>query len=92
MNTHQTQTTVEAKQSILPMVGLKIGTEVITLSGIRPVETLRIGERIVTRTGAKPLVNVLATNGTFHLKFDGPEVVYLHEGQVHSDTGQPFAA
>ena len=73
--------------------GLKRGTEVMTLTGIRPVESLHEGDRIVTRTGACPLRGVIRTaNRGFKLMFDRPQVVYLENGQIHSDTCQPVAA
>ena len=73
--------------------GLECGTEVMTLKGIRRVENLKSGDRIVTRSGACSLraVRRTASNG-YALRFDTPQVVLLSEGQVHSETGQPFAA
>ncbi|KMW60452.1 hypothetical protein AIOL_000607 [Candidatus Rhodobacter oscarellae] len=74
-------------------LGLARGTEVMTLDGIRRVETLHEGDRIVTRTGARTLRGVSRRAAdSFCLDFDKPQVVFLAEGQVYSDSGLPFAA
>ena len=73
--------------------GLDSGTEVMTLKGIRPIESLVAGDRVITRSGACALRSVqrTAANG-YALRFDSTQVVLLSEGQVHSETGMPYAA
>jgi hypothetical protein len=74
-------------------MGLECGTEVMTLNGIRPIEALRAGDRIITRAGACSLRSLRRTAGDgYALQFDTPQVVLLGEGQVHSDTCEPFRA
>lgn len=72
--------------------GLYKGAQVITLDGIRPVESLRAGDRIVTRSGARVLRDLVKDRAHYRLSFDRPQIVLLSEGQVHSETGVPFAA
>ena len=74
-----------------PDIGLAPGTEIMTLTGIHPVETLRSGDRIITRAGACPLkaLNCI-TPDRYRLEFREPQVVYLENGQIYSDTSQPF--
>ena len=88
-----TTTTARATAPSMAAIGLVRGTEVMTLKGMRPVEGLAVGDRIITRSGACPLRSVqrTAANG-YALRFDAPQVVLLSEGQVHSETGLPYAA
>jgi hypothetical protein len=54
---------------------------------------LRAGDRIITRAGACSLRSLRRTAGDgYALQFDTPQVVLLGEGQVHSDTCEPFRA
>ncbi|MCP3969310.1 MAG: hypothetical protein GY717_03150 [Rhodobacteraceae bacterium] len=74
-------------------IGLARGTEVMTLTGIRPVESLSEGDRIITRAGACPLHGVVRlADERFKLMFNKPQVVFLENRQVNSETGLPFAA
>ena len=86
-------TTARATAPAMAAMGIMRGTEVMTLKGVRPVEGLSVGDRIITRSGACALraVRRTAANG-YALRFDTPQVVLLSEGQVHSETGLPFAA
>ena len=91
----QQQTLTVSAQAVakLPSQGLQRGTEVMTLAGIRPVESLHKGDRIVTRTGARQLKSVeRASSESFQLVFERPQIVFLAKGQVHGETGEPFAA
>ena len=83
----------QAKPMVPLATGLALGTKVMTMTGVRPVEKLVEGDRIVTRTGASVLRRLMRTRGRgFRLIFDAPQVVFLGEGQVHGETGLPFAA
>jgi len=85
--------TAQPTPSALLVAGLEPGTEVMTLNGCGPVENLVEGDRIVTRTGACPLRGLIRTAAQgFILVFDTPQVVYLADGQVDSETGLPFSA
>ncbi|MEM7440813.1 MAG: hypothetical protein AAF393_14525 [Pseudomonadota bacterium] len=87
MFTAQDQTTASTIQS-----GIHAGTQILTLMGARAIETLVPGDRIITRKGAAPLRGLEKARGGFALRFDVPQVVLMESGQVHSETGLPFAA
>jgi predicted enzyme related to lactoylglutathione lyase len=72
--------------------GLPRATEVLTLAGVRHVEALRPGDRVITRGGAQILRGLTHLPGGYRLHFETPQVVLLSDGQVHSDSGEGFAA
>lgn len=86
-------TTTPAKTAAATPLGIKAGTMVLTLKGACAVDMLAIGDRVITRSGACVLRDILtASDGGFILCFDTPQVILLDDGQLHSDTGLPFAA
>lgn len=86
-------TDISAEYTAAQPIGLEPGTQVLTLKGARAVETLCVGDRVITRKGAASLRALMdAPTGGYALCFDAPQVVLLAEGQIHSDTGLPFAA
>ena len=90
--TRVTSRMIEPTPAAIAAMGFERGTEVMTLAGVRPIEALHEGDRVITRAGATPLRGVMRTANGYSLEFDTPQVVFLSEGQVHSDTGLPFAA
>ncbi len=74
-----------------PIAGLNSGTRVFTLEGPVVVEALQPGDRIVTRSGALALraLSCVAPS-MYRMEFDAPEVVYLEDSQIRSDTCTPY--
>ena len=71
--------------------GVPRGTEVLTLKGLCPVETLKSGDKVVTRTGARPLWSLQTLFADrFAMMFERPQVVYLMDGLIHSESGAAF--